>query len=259
MQQDPTYSAPKRGGGPTRHLRTPPSQQEMAARPTIISAQEQEKAFKSARRHSMRVKILKWSMPVLVLIGVTGFVAWVLDNQPEPAPIELAEKATAFEQDELVMANPKLNGFSKGRAYEVVAQEAVQQVATPHIINLRQLAARLNNEKDEWVTITALSGLFDQERESLQLTGNVDVQSSLGYGLRTDGAQVDMQRGYMHSTSPVTIASGDIRLSADELEVIDNGAQFRFSRQVKLRIDASLLSKGTNKQAKDAKPQAATQ
>jgi lipopolysaccharide export system protein LptC len=152
------------------------------------------------------------------------------------------------------MANPKLNGFSKGRAYEVIAEEAVQQVATPHIINLRQLSARVNDEKDQWVTITSLSGLFDQEQETLELNGNVDVRSSLGYGMTTEGAQVDMKRGYMITTSPVTIASGDVRLGAEQLEVIDNGDQLRFKDRVKLRIDASMLNK--NKGAAKATPDA---
>jgi lipopolysaccharide export system protein LptC len=254
MQNDPTYSSPARGGGPTRHLRVPPSQEELASRPTIISAEQQEKAFRSARRHSMRVKFLKWSVPLMVLIGIVGFIAWVLHNQPDPAPVQEALKENSFEQDELTMANPKLNGFSKGRAYEVIAEEAVQQVATPHIINLRQLSARVNDEKDQWVTITSLSGLFDQEQETLELNGNVDVRSSLGYGMTTEGAQVDMKRGYMITTSPVTIASGDVRLGAEQLEVIDNGDQLRFKDRVKLRIDASMLNK--NKGAAKATPDA---
>jgi lipopolysaccharide export system protein LptC len=207
----------------------------------------------------MRAKILKWSLPLVVLVGIVGFIAWVLHNQPDPAPVQEALKENSFEQDELTMANPKLNGFSKGRAYEVIAEEAVQQVATPHIINLRQLSARVNDEKDQWVTITALSGLFDQEQETLSLSGNIDVRSSLGYGLKTNGADLDMKQGYMNTTSAVTIESGDIRLSADQLEVIDNGDQFRFLNRVKLRIDANLLNKNTPKSPADGTQKAAEQ
>ena len=36
-----------------------------------------------------------------------------------------------------------------------------------------------------------------------------------------------MPKGYMETLSPVNIASRDIRLSADRLEAIDNGEQFR--------------------------------
>ncbi len=261
MQNDPTYSSPARGGGPTRHLRVPPSQEELASRPTIISAEQQEKAFRSARRHSMRVKFLKWSVPLMVLVGIVGFISWVLNNQPDPAPVQEALKENSFEQDELTMANPKLNGFSKGRAYEVIAEEAVQQVATPHIINMRQITARVNDEKDQWVTVSSLSGLFDQEQETLELKGNVDVRSSLGYGMTTEGAQVDMKRGYMITTSPVTIASGDVRLGADQLEVFENGDQLRFKDRVKLRIDASMLNKnkGASKATSDATEKAEAQ
>ncbi|MCT4655764.1 MAG: LPS export ABC transporter periplasmic protein LptC [Cohaesibacter sp.] len=259
MQDKSTHisdeSASARGRGPMRQLGAARSREEIASSPTIISAQDQERAFRSARRHSSRVKFLKLAVPLCVLFGISGFIYWTLDNKPKEVAVTIEE--TSFEKDELIMEKPKLNGFSEGRAYEVVAEQAIQKVATPHIINLQQMTARVNNEKDQWATLTALSGLFDQEKETLSLSGNVDVKSSLGYGLKTEGAEVEMKVGYMRTTQPVAIRSKDILLTAEQLEVIDNGKQFRFTERVRLRIDQTFMNKKTKTDPSTAAPQGA--
>ena len=63
-----------------------------------------------------------------------------------------------------------------------------------------------------------------------------------------------MPKGYMQTLSPVNIASSDIRLSADRLEAIDNGEQFRFTGSVRLYVDAALLNKSPTKAQDQTEP-----
>ncbi|WP_319530540.1 LPS export ABC transporter periplasmic protein LptC [uncultured Cohaesibacter sp.] len=210
----------------------------------IISSGEQQQAFRRAQRHTRRVKWLKWGVPLLALGIIAGFISWVAGQKPPAPPEELVVKQDeAFKQEELIMQNPKLNGFSQGRAYEVVAARAIQKVALPEIINLEDLSARITDDQNQWVTLTSTKGVFDQGSEQLELDGSVDVKSSLGYGLKTEEVEVKMKEGYMQTTTPVEIQSKDILLSAKKLEAIDNGEMFRFTGDVRLRIDAALLSK----------------
>ena len=218
----------------------------------IISSEEQMRAFRRAKRHSRLVFILKWSLPVIALGIITGFVGWVSKHNPkEPTEVVQLEDDESLKQDELVMQNPNLNGYTDGRAYEVVADRATQKVETPNVINLEAVKARITDEKQEWVTIVSKSGVFDQNNETLGLDGDVQVDSSLGYKLHTEKVAVDMPKGYMQTLSPVSIASRDIRLSANRLEAIDNGEQFRFTGSVRLYIDAALLNKSQKTQATD--------
>lgn len=215
----------------------------------IISVQEQQRAFRSAQRHTLRVKWLKWGLPLIAISIVVAFVWWVTNQKPATAPVEVIEADNAFQQDELIMQNPNLNGYTDGRSYEVVAKRAIQKVATPDVINLERLSARINDEQDQWVIITASKGRFNQTEENLDLEGSVDVKSSLGYNLSTDAVNVEMKNGYLKTNSPVAIRSKDIDLHADRLEAIDNGDLFRFSGNVRLRIDASTMSKNSNNDA----------
>nr|WP_321981633.1 LPS export ABC transporter periplasmic protein LptC [uncultured Cohaesibacter sp.] len=221
----------------------------------IISSEEQMKAFRRAKRHSRRVFILKWSLPVIALGIITGFVGWVSKHNPEETTeVVRFEDDKSLKQDELVMQNPNLNGYTDGRAYEVAADRATQKVETPNVINLETVKARITDEKQEWVTIGSKTGVFDQNNETLGLDGDVQVDSSLGYKLHTEKVAVDMPKGYMETLSPVNIASRDIRLSADRLEAIDNGEQFRFTGSVRLYVDAALLNKSPTKAQDQTEP-----
>ncbi|PLW75873.1 LPS export ABC transporter periplasmic protein LptC [Cohaesibacter celericrescens] len=213
----------------------------------IISAQEQQTAFRSAQRHTKRVKVLKWGLPLIALSIIAGFVGWVAQQKPVEQPVETVQEQAALQQDELIMQNPNLNGFSDGRAYEVIADRAVQKIATPDVINLETLTARITDEKGQWVTITSQSGLFNQTSEQMTLNGTVDVKSSLGYDLTTDIVNVDMKKRYLETETPVEILSKDILLKADKLEAINNGEQFRFIGNVHLRIDAAMMNKSDTK------------
>ncbi|SNY91777.1 lipopolysaccharide export system protein LptC [Cohaesibacter sp. ES.047] len=208
----------------------------------IISSTEQQRAFRKAQRHTQRVRLLKWGAPLLALGIIAGFVTWVAQQKPPPPPEDLAVQQEAFKQEELIMQNPKLNGFSQGRAYEVVAARAIQNVTQPDVINLEDISARITDDKQQWVTLTSTKGQFNQTSEHLELDGAVDVKSSLGYGLKTEAVEVEMTKGYMKTTAPVDIQSKDIKLSATTLEAIDNGEVFRFTGNVRLRIDAGMLN-----------------
>ena len=222
--------------------------------PRIISADAQHRAFKSAQRHTRRIKWLRWGAPLVAIAIVAGFVGWVIQKTPELDPVEVTVEETSLKQDRLIMQNPRLTGFSDGRAYEVLAVRAIQQVATPDVVDLERLSARINDDKNQWATVTAKAGRFDQTKQILDLEEDVTVKSSLGYGLTTDAVNIDMQKGYMRTLNPVRIQSSDILLEANQLEAIENGEQFRLTGNVKLRIDAALINKTAGTGARQKTP-----
>ena len=223
----------------------------------IISAQEQQRAFRSAQRHTQRVRWLKLGLPLIAFGIVAGFIGWVVQQKPAAPPSDLAVKDGDFQQEELVMKNPDLNGYTNGQAYNVIAKRATQKVATPDIINMEEPVARITDDKDQWVTITSKVGQFNQTTEFLEVKGNVDVKSSLGYNLKTEVVQVEMAKDYLQTLTPVQIRSKDIALDANKLEAFDNGDLFRFTGGVKLHIDAAMMNK--NVQDKQAKREGAGQ
>ncbi|WP_316858772.1 LPS export ABC transporter periplasmic protein LptC [uncultured Cohaesibacter sp.] len=211
---------------------------DQATRARIISAHEQERAFKRAKRHSIFVKLMKWSLPMINIIVVIGFIVWVTEQKPAESNEEIQIKEASFKQQELVMLNPNLNGYSDDRAYQVIAARATQKADKPNIINLEQVDARITDEKKQWMTVTSRTGRFDQDKEYLDLKGAVDVNSSLGYQLKTEVVNVRMKKGWLQTRTPVEITSKDIRLTAKRLTAFNNGEHVTFKGNVRLHISA---------------------
>ncbi len=215
----------------------------------IISEDEQQKAFRSAQRHTRRVTWLKWLLPLIALAIIGGFTTWAVNQKAVPVPEEIASNEQAFQQDEIIMQHPNLNGFSDNRAYEVKAVKAIQKLSEPDVVNLEDLSARITMPNADWVTFTSNEGRFNQKEEFLELSGKVNVNSSQGYGLKTEAVEVKMKDNYLRTNAPVRIASKDIQLEADTLEAIDSGDLIRFKGNVKLRIDAALTKSATSANA----------
>ncbi|TLP46039.1 LPS export ABC transporter periplasmic protein LptC [Cohaesibacter sp. CAU 1516] len=208
----------------------------------IITEDEQHKAFRSAQRHTRRVTWLKWLLPLIALGIIGSFTTWAVNQKTVPLPEEVVSNEEAFKQDEIIMQNPNLNGFSDDRAYEVKAVKAIQKLSEPDVVNLEDLSARITMPNADWVTFTSNAGRFNQKDEFLELSGAVDVKSSQGYGLKTEAVEVKMKDNYLRTTEPVRIASKDILLQADTLEAIDSGDLIRFTGNVRLRIDTALIN-----------------
>lgn len=215
----------------------------------IITVHEQQKAFRSAQRHTRRVTWLKWLLPLIALGIIGGFTTWAVNQKPVPVPEEVASNEQAFKQDEIIMQNPNLNGYSGDRAYEVKAVRAIQKLSVPDVVNLEDLSARITMPNADWVTFTSNAGRFNQKEEFLELSGKVDVKASQGYGLKTEAVEVKMKDNYLRTTQPVRIASKDILLEANSLEAFDSGEMIRFSGNVKLRLDAALTKGGSQTDA----------
>ncbi|TGV93934.1 LPS export ABC transporter periplasmic protein LptC, partial [Mesorhizobium sp. M2E.F.Ca.ET.154.01.1.1] len=65
-------------------------------------------AFDRARRHSRRVRVLKFAVPLLAAAIAIAFP--IYSYLAAPVSISVQADGTAFSDGKLVMANPKLNG-----------------------------------------------------------------------------------------------------------------------------------------------------
>ena len=72
---------------------------------------DRRKAFVRAERHSRRVRWLKVLLPGLAVAGIVGFVGWSYLSVPSVEGV--AVQGAAVSDGKMVMANPKLDGFTK--------------------------------------------------------------------------------------------------------------------------------------------------
>lgn len=214
----------------------PESPKEMPA-----SSPRMEKAFKRARRHSTRVRLLKFALPAAALVMVAAFAAksW-LSSGIDGVSFDIT--ATAIEDGRLVMAAPRLDGFtSDNRAYSMTASRAIQDITGTGKVDLEQIDAKLPFDANNWMTVAARSGMLDRESNTLDLNDDIKVVTDNGITALLRSAKVDMTAGSLNTQDPVDITLDGARIEADSLNVLDKGAVMIFENRVRMEIDGGRL------------------
>jgi lipopolysaccharide export system protein LptC len=180
----------------------------------LTSAGDRAKAFRDAKRHSVRVKLLRLLLPVIA-VCIGALYLW-------PARIEIetpAGKATidtvAFSGDGLKMVNPRIKGVhEKHGIYDIRADHATQQVKNPELINLNVINAELTAKNGEKTTLTAPSGIFHSKNEELTFDNGLTIGGNRGFAGQLKTATAFFQSNKLITTDPVDLAYGESTIKA---------------------------------------------
>jgi lipopolysaccharide export system protein LptC len=191
-------------------------------------------AYDSALRHSRRVRFLRKFIPVGCTAALAGPLAWgIIAPFASTAP-DIKIGAVSVSGSKITMESPKLSGFKKDqKSYEVTAREAIQDIKVPSVVELNKLTARMEQEKNSFARMTSDWGKFDQGNDRLDLKGNIRVKTDSGYEVDMISAQINMKSGDIVSSEPVTVRSKTGTISANQVEVKDNGKAVIFEGRVR--------------------------
>ncbi|MEP0521750.1 MAG: LPS export ABC transporter periplasmic protein LptC [Hyphomicrobiales bacterium] len=210
----------------------------LSSAPEIARASDREKFFKSARRHSLWVRFLRICLPffgfgtIAGLLFVTTFVPKIGD-----LGLDLGDMTLSFNGSSIMMNNPKLNGFGDdGQAYEIKAESATQSILNPEVINLSGLLAKISLEDGTWADVRSTQGLYDNKASTLMLDEEIKVNSSEGYRVTLQNAEVDLKAGTLVSDSPVEVQSETGFMQANGLIVDESGQRIRFTKGIRVLI-----------------------
>jgi lipopolysaccharide export system protein LptC len=109
----------------------------------------------------------------------------------------------------------------------------VQDLKVPSVIELIELQARIEQERNSFARLSADWGRYDQTADKLDLKGSVKVRTDSGYQADLLSAQVQMKQGTVHTKEPVQVRSRTGTISADRMEILDSGKQIVFEGRVR--------------------------
>lgn len=190
--------------------------------------------FRSARRHSRHVRILRIAVPLAVFLGCVFFVLSTWFN-----PLRMLSKLPLSIGDVVVsgtkikMENPKLSGFTRdSHRYDLTAGAAAQDLTRPGIVELQQINATVEMDDNGLMKLTAATGLFDTKTEILTLHRDIVVTSTNGYEGHLDEAVIDVHTGNVVSEKPVTLHTQNGTVRSNRFEVVQSGNIIRFDKGV---------------------------
>lgn len=209
-----------------------------ASAPERAHTFDRKKFFKSARRHSLWVRLLRICLPlfgfgaIAGLLFITTFVPKIGD-----LGLDLGDMTLSFNGSSIMMNNPKLNGFGDdGQAYEIEAESATQSILNPEVINLSGLSAKIGLEDGTWADVRSTQGIYDNKASTLMLDEQIKVDSSEGYRVTLQNAEVDLKAGTLLSNSPVEVQSETGFMQANGLIVDQSGQRIRFTKGIRILI-----------------------
>jgi lipopolysaccharide export system protein LptC len=201
---------------------------------TALAPSVPNPAYDTAMRHSRKVRFLRRFIPVACVAGLVGPIAWGVISPFARSIPDVKVGAISVSGSKITMESPRLSGFKKDqKSYEVTAFEAIQDIKQPTVIELNKLTARMEQEKNSFARLTSDWGKMDQTAERLDLKGNVRVRTDNGYEVDMLSARVNMKTGDVVSTEPVVVRSQTGTISADQVEVKDNGKHTIFEGRVR--------------------------
>ncbi|RWE72498.1 LPS export ABC transporter periplasmic protein LptC [Mesorhizobium sp.] len=211
-----------------------------AAPAPAIQDDTRGEAFNRAQRHSRRVRVLKFAVPLLAAAIAIAFP--VYSYLKAPISISVQADGTAFSNGKLVMANPKLNGFTKQKLpYSLTATRATQDVGQQAVIDLEGINAKLPVATDNIVSVDAEHGIYNRDANTMDLTSDVSVTTTDGLAAKFKSIFLDMGKGSMKTSNPVDVSRGGSRITADSMSVEDNGRLVVFENRVRVNIDPTAL------------------
>ncbi len=183
----------------------------------------------SARaRRSRFVGAMRVALPLLALAVVVLVAIWPQFGRRQEG-FRLLFSQLNVAQEALTMSNARYRGTdSRNQPFSITAETATQDPRNAKLIALDKLTADMTLEDGSWLSMSADSGLYEQDAQRLTLQGNVNIFSDRGYEFHALTAEIDLAAGSVASDERVWGQGPLGLLRANGLRVFDKGARIRF-------------------------------
>lgn len=207
------------------------------------------RAYTQARRHSARVRLLRRVIPIGAALAIALVITFAWLN-PFGRAGGVSMGPFSLSGTKITMEHPRLTGYRKDtRPYEVTATAALQDVRKPTLIELNEMKARVAmDDSGAMVRLEAATGVFDTQKEQLELRQDVRVRTDSGQSALLKSASIDFKAGTVASREPVTVTLTNGTIDADGLDVTENGKMVSFIGRVHAVFDT--VDQGASQNAK---------
>ena len=211
------------------------------------------RAYRVAARHSAHVRLAKLALPAAGLLVAAIFAGLTVFARPDLPDIAIDLTKTAITDGKVVMANPRMSGFTANdRPYEMEAERAIQDVNDTTRIALENIKASVPFRGDAAAQIIAQAALFDNDAQTLTIDKPFTITSSDGLQASMKSAFVDIGAGSLKTEEPVDIMMNGTHITASSLSITEQGKVLVFEDKVHLKLDPasakSITSAGAARQ-----------
>ena len=214
----------------------------------LPSGGDRTKAFRAAKRHSVRVKMLRLLFPVGAVCA-TGLYFLPSQLTVKTKDGEASIESLQVSSGGLKMVNPRFKGVhEKHGVYDMRVDHATQQIKNPELMTLNIISAEVTSKTGEKTTLTAPSGIFHQKKEELTFDNGVVIGGEAGISGTLKTATAFLQTNVLISRDPVDLAYNGTTIKAQSMTLYSNEGRALFEGGVKVHLERKPKGAGNDGQ-----------
>ncbi len=194
-----------------------------------------------ARRAALRARLAPYfvyilAIAVVALVAVIAIQAGMFEPRPE-----VVEKAPDnLPADQITVSHTTITSFDPGEMpYSINADTAVQDREKPNFIRLDAVTGELKRQNGSKITMKAKEGLWDADKRTLDLAGDVHFDQAGRFNGVMDKAQIAMKDKKVSSQSAVLVKMGGGTINANGMEITNDGNNILFLNGVRAKFTTS--------------------
>lgn len=192
---------------------------------------------RSVRAYSRFVVMMKVLLPVIALLLIGLVVAWpYLKLSDTRFSIGFTALKVGNVEDP-AMINPRFLGVDKEQqTFSITADIAKNLLNAERSVELEMPKADISLEDGTWLVVTAKSGTYVRQNETLTLNQSVNLFHDSGYEFRTESADIELTTGVASGSLPIEGHGPFGKLKAEGFRLVDKGKTIYFTGKSKLTI-----------------------
>ena len=188
------------------------------------------------RKRTKYVRFLRVFLPILGALVVLGI--FIMQDRNEFADIRPIEEVAPQQMGENELLSPRFEAVDQNsQPYTLTAERAFQSPDNMDLITLEQPTADMRMSDGANFSLKSVGGLYNQNDQILDLSGDVMLDHDAGYTLRTNTLKLNV-RDNTASTSDAVEADGpDAHIQASGLDADGKSSVLIFKGPAKLTLD----------------------
>ncbi len=203
---------------------------------TQTDARAKDPKALAARRRQRSAYVLRVSLLALSLAAVIGLfwsTGWItlpgapdaIENKTE-TPKSVALQPTAVQTE--------MTGVDQSNMpFKITASKATQNATSEKTVDLEGVTGEFAQSATETLNVTSNKAAYNAKGKSLELEGHVVIRKNDGTTATMEKAAVDVNTRQVRSQSPVKIVMESGEVTADTLEVDNNGEMIKLKGRVR--------------------------
>jgi len=172
-------------------------------------------------KYSTLVAIFKVMLPCLALIILSALFL-LPDNRTKIKALNTIDKSTLDIVKKAGVNKPSFRGtLASGSNLELYATEIIPKNNDKKIIEINEISARLELNKNNWATASAKKGVVNISEQTAEMIGKVSVKSSNGVLIETSDLKVFYAKSLVKTEGEVFMKGPFGTITAGSAEFYD--------------------------------------